>query len=73
MSQGFEIIRARVKDDAVVLIDRLMRSKQQEVVFVLPKNSIIIADLNSLKILKEEGWFHSYLLEKAAEDIKWEK
>lgn len=55
MSQGFEIIRARVKDDAVVLIDRLMRSKQNEVVLVLPKNSIISADLNSLKILKEEA------------------
>lgn len=55
MSQGFEIIRARIKDDAVVLIDRLMRSKQQEVVLVLPKNSIISADLRSLKILKEEA------------------
>lgn len=54
MSQGFEIIRARTKDDAVVLIDRLMRSKQHEVVLFLPKNSIISADLNSLKILKEE-------------------
>lgn len=55
MPQGFEIIRARTKDDAVVLIDRLMRSKQHEVVLVLPKNSIISADLNSLKILKEEA------------------
>ena len=55
MSQGFEIIRARIKDNAVVLIDRLMRSKQQEIVLVLPKNSIITADLNSLKILKEEA------------------
>ena len=55
MSQGFEIIRARIKDDAVVLIDKLMRSKQHEVVLVLPKNSIISADLNSLKILKEEA------------------
>lgn len=55
MSQGFEIIRARTKDGAVLLIDRLMRSKQQEVVLVLPKNSIIAADLNSLKILKEEA------------------
>ena len=54
MPEGFEIIRARTKDDAVVLIDRLMRSRQQEVVLVLPKNSIISADLNSLKILKEE-------------------
>ncbi|MDO8574668.1 MAG: hypothetical protein Q7R61_00075 [bacterium] len=55
MSQGFEIIRARIKDNAAILIDRLMRSKQQEVVLVLPKNSIIAADLNSLKILKEEA------------------
>lgn len=55
MPQGFEIIRARTKDDAVVLIDRLMRSRQHEVVLVLPKNSIISADLNSLKILKEEA------------------
>lgn len=55
MSQGFEIIRARIKDGAAILIDRLMRSKQQEVVLVLPKNSIITADLNSLKILKEEA------------------
>lgn len=55
MPQGFEIIRARTKDDAVVLIDRLMRSRQHEVVLVLPKNSIIVADLNSLKILKEEA------------------
>ncbi|MBI2446525.1 MAG: hypothetical protein HYV51_01750 [Parcubacteria group bacterium] len=55
MSQGFEIIRARIKDNAAILIDRLMRSKQQEVVLVLPKNSIIAADLNSIKILKEEA------------------
>lgn len=55
MPQGFEILKARTKDDAVVLIDRLMRSKQHEVVLVLPKNSIISADLNSLKILKEEA------------------
>lgn len=55
MSQGFEIIRARVKDTAVVLIDRLMRSRQNEVVLILPKNSIISTDLNSLKILKEEA------------------
>lgn len=55
MPHGFEIIRARIKDDAVVLIDRLMRSKQNEVVLVLPKNSIISADIHSLKILKEEA------------------
>lgn len=55
MPYGFEILRARTKDSAVLLIDRLMRSKQREVVLVLPKNSIISADLNSLKILKEEA------------------
>jgi len=55
MPEGFEIIRARTKDDAAVLIDRLMRSKHQDVVLVLPKNSIITADLNLLKILKEES------------------
>ncbi len=55
MSEGFEIIRARIKDDTAVLIDRLMKSKHQEVVLVLPKNSILTADLNSLKILKEES------------------
>ena len=54
MSEGFEIIRARTKDDAAILIDRLMRSKCPEVVLVLPKNSILAADLNSIKILKEE-------------------
>ena len=55
MSEGFEIIRARTKDNVAILIDRLMRSKQPEVVLVLPKNSILEADLNSLKILKEEA------------------
>jgi len=55
MSEGFEIIRARTKDDAAILIDRLMRSKYSEVVLVLPKNSILAADLNSIKILKEEA------------------
>lgn len=55
MSEGFEIIRARTKDDAAILIDRLMRSKHLEIVLVLPKNSILAADLNSLKILKEEA------------------
>ncbi len=55
MSEGFEIIRARTKDDAAILIDRLMRSKYPEVVLVLPKNSILAADLNSIKILKEEA------------------
>ncbi|MDP3003920.1 MAG: hypothetical protein Q8N43_00175, partial [Candidatus Azambacteria bacterium] len=55
MSEGFEIIRARTKDDAAILIDRLMRSKYLEVILVLPKNSILTANLNSLKILKEEA------------------
>jgi len=55
MPEGFEIIRARTKDDAAILIDRLMRSKYPEVVLVLPKNSILAADLNSIKILKEEA------------------
>jgi len=55
MPEGFEIIRARTKDDAAILIDRLLKSKHQEVVLVLPKNSILTADLNSLKILKEEA------------------
>ncbi|MEK9170866.1 MAG: hypothetical protein AAB789_00930 [Patescibacteria group bacterium] len=55
MSEGFEIIRARTKDDTAVLIDRLMKSKHIDVVLVLPKNSILAADLNSLKILKEEA------------------
>ena len=55
MPPGFEIIKARTKDDAAVIIDRLIRSKQQEVVLFLPKNSIVTTDLNSLKILKEEA------------------
>ena len=55
MSEGFEVIRARTKDDAAILIDRLMRSKHLEIVLVLPRNSILAADLNSLKILKEEA------------------
>ena len=55
MPEGFEIIRARTKDDAAILIDRLMRSKYPEVVLVLPKNSILAADLDSVKILKEEA------------------
>jgi len=55
MSEGFEIIRARTKDNAAILIDRLMRSKYPEVVLVLPKNSILAIDLNSIKILKEKA------------------
>ena len=55
MSEGFEIIRARTKDNAAILIDRLVRSKYPEVVLVLPKNSILAIDLNSIKILKEKA------------------
>lgn len=55
MPEGFEIIRARIKDDVPVLIDRILRSKQKEVVLVLPKNSIITASPDSLKLLKQEA------------------
>lgn len=55
MPEGFEIIRARVKDDVPVLIDRILRSKQKEIVLVLPKNSIITANSDSLQILKQEA------------------
>lgn len=55
MPEGFEIIRARIKDDIPVLIDRILRSKQKEVVLVLAKNSIISANPNSLKLLKQEA------------------
>ena len=55
MAEDIEIIRARTKDDAAILIGRLMKSQHRDVVLVLPKNSILTADLNSLKILKEEA------------------
>ena len=55
MPEGFEIIRARIKDDIPVLIDRILRSKQKEIVLVLPKNSIITAGPDSLKLLKQEA------------------
>lgn len=55
MPEGFEIIRARIKDDVPVLIDRILRSKQKEVILVLPKNSIISASPDSLKLLKQEA------------------
>lgn len=55
MPESFDIIRARVKDDAPVLIDRLLKSRHGEVVLVLPKNSIIAANLNSLRILQQEA------------------
>ncbi len=55
MPEGFEIIRARIKDDIPVLIDRILRSKQKEIVLVLAKNSIISANPNSLKLLKQEA------------------
>ena len=50
-----EIIRARTKDSAAVLIDRLMKSKNQTVVLMLPKNSIIAANLETLRALREEA------------------
>ncbi len=53
--KGIEIIRARTKDDAAILIGRMIKSESGEIVLVLPKNSILIADLNSLKILKSEA------------------
>src|SRR3989344_4077264 len=55
MPEGFEIIRARIKDDIPVLIDRILRSKQKEIVLVLPKNSVITAGPDSLKLLKQEA------------------
>ena len=55
MPENFEIIRARIKDDAAVLIDRLLRTKQKNIVLVLPKNSIIAINPDSLKILKQES------------------
>ncbi|MBI4919975.1 hypothetical protein HY838_01660 [Candidatus Azambacteria bacterium] len=53
--ENVEIIRARTKDDAAILIGRLMKSKHSEIILILPKNSMLAADLNSLKILKEEA------------------
>lgn len=55
MPENFEIIRARIKDDTAVLIDRLLRAKQKDIVLLLPKNSIISANLESLKLLKQEA------------------
>ncbi|MBI2635596.1 MAG: hypothetical protein HYW79_03605 [Parcubacteria group bacterium] len=55
MPEGFEIIRARIKDDIPVLIDRILRSKQKEIILVLPKNSIISANPDSIKLLKQEA------------------
>ena len=53
--ENLEIIRAKIKDDAVVLIDRIMRASLDNIVIVLPKNSIIAANLSSVKNLKEEA------------------
>lgn len=53
--ENLEIIRAKIKDDAVVLIDRIMRASHDNIAIVLPKNSIIAANLSSLKNLKEEA------------------
>lgn len=55
MNEDFEIIRARTKDSVAVLIDRLMKSKNQTVVLVLPKNSIVAANPDTLNALKEEA------------------
>ena len=55
MPEEIEIIRARIKDDAAVLIDRLMRSRQPDVVLMLPKNSIIAANPASVKTLLQEA------------------
>lgn len=46
-----------------------------EIVVSLHKKKLITDEkaISALKILKEEGWFHSYLVEKAEEDIKWQK
>ena len=52
---NIEIIRAKIKDDVVVLIDRNMRASLDNIVIVLPENSIIAASLNSLKTLKDEA------------------
>lgn len=52
---NIEIIRAKIKDDVVVLIDRIMRASLDNIVIVLPENSIIAANLNSLKTLKDEA------------------
>jgi predicted nucleic acid-binding protein len=46
-----------------------------EIIVSLHKKNIITDEkaISALKILKEEGWFHSYLVEKVEEDIKWQK
>jgi len=43
-----------------------------ELIVSLFKKNKITKDkaLNALKILKEEGWFNTYLIEKAMEDVK---
>ncbi|MDP2638829.1 MAG: hypothetical protein Q8P06_01515 [Candidatus Azambacteria bacterium] len=55
MIENFEIIRARTKDDVAILIDRLLKSKQNKVVLILPKNSILAVDPKALGILKGEA------------------
>lgn len=55
MPADFDIIRARIKDDAPVLIDKLMRASQKKVVLVLPKNSLLAVNQNSLKLIKQEA------------------
>lgn len=54
MPENLEIIRARTKDDVAILIDRVMRAKQNDVGIVLPKNSIITANPEALKIIQQE-------------------
>lgn len=53
--ENLEIIRAKIKDDTVVLIDRIMRASCDNIAIVLPKNSIIAANLSLIKNLKEEA------------------
>jgi|GEM_PF-3394746 len=67
---GFEIIQARIKDDIAVLIDRLMRSKEQEVIFVLPKNSIVALSPESLKLLQQEAESIGKILSISTENQK---
>jgi len=55
MPENIEIIRARTKDDAAVLIDRVIRAKQNNIGIILPKNSIIAASPESLKIIQQEA------------------
>lgn len=55
MPDFFEVIKARIKDDAPILIDRMMRSPHREIVFVLPKNSVLGLNLESLDLINQEA------------------